>query len=44
MNTWGNKLNKIAETTGGWQQVHKLAKQEIKSLLSFLLLSFYGGP
>ena len=43
MNTWRNEPNKIVEAIGGWQRIHKLAKQEVKSLIVIFLIVFLWG-
>ena len=41
MNTRGNEPNKIVEAIGGRQRIHKLAKQEVKSLI--IIIVFLWG-
>ena len=43
MNTRGNEPNKIVEAIGGWQQIHQLAKQEVKSLIVIIITVFLWG-
>ena len=43
MNTRGNEPNKIVEAIGGWQRIHKLAKQEVKSLTVIIIIVFLWG-
>ena len=43
MNTRGNEPNKIVEAIGGRQRIHKLAKQEVKSLIVIIIIVFLWG-
>ena len=43
MNTRGNEPNKIVEAIGGRQRIHKLAKQEVKSLTVIIIIVFLWG-
>ena len=40
MNTRGNEPNKIVGAFGGRQQIHQLAKQEVKSLIVIIITVF----
>ena len=43
MNMQGNEPNKVVEAIGGRQQIHKLAKQEVKSLIVIIIIVFLWG-